>query len=163
MNKIVYILIITTILSGCLGPNVRKPRPEVPFEYQIGWWPYQDNLKVETFRVTTLDSRLCLFNSTSLVELIIEGTIKSSNGWKPVIKSAHLSERVIKGGNFIDSIAEFHITPVISVVKDSKYKSAPIHFNIKQELHCKSMGWGKNVFRFICNNKTQEIVLYQSK
>lgn len=164
--KNISTLAISLFLVGCLSvePTVRKPVSDVPFTYQIGWWPYQEYLEVTSLDTKVIDSRLNLFNSKSLISISFHGKMKNQdNGWKPFISSVHISEKVIKRGNFANSEAEIQVTPIIETKKDKSYSGENIEFTINQELILHSMGWGKNTFYVTSQNHEETIEVQQSK
>ncbi len=159
------ILLAALFVTKCmkLGPAVRKPESSVPFIYQIGWWPYQEDMEVTSLKIKLLDSRLNLFNGRSLVSLAISGKMRTDKGWRPYIKSVHISEQVIKGGNFAGCRREIRVTPLVGVREDNNYNGELLPFVITQELILFSMGWGKNRFTIISQDQNQEIEVIQKK
>jgi len=163
MKNISILLVVILTLTGCLGHRVPKPKSDADFTYKIGWWPYQDELTIDSFSVAVVDSKLNLFNSKSLVRLSIVGKIVGSKNWEPRIDNVHISEKVIVGGNFTNSIAEICITPIVEVEQCEKYNEEIIPFDLTQELVIQSMGWGSNTYKFVCGNVTNELFLRQLK
>ena len=157
-------LALILLLSGCLGPHVRAPKSDVRFVHSIGWWSYQKDLKINDFRVAILDSRLNLLNSKTLVQIEISGEMKGQGGWHPFIGEVHLSEKVLRQGNFITpSEAEIVVTPIVDVKKDKSYREGSIPFSIKQEIILNSMAWGKNTFTIMCGDMKQSVSVTQDK
>jgi len=163
MQKNIIILVGVTLLAGCVGHRVPRPRSDADFTYKIGWWPYQNDLRVKSFTTEIVNSHLYILNSTSLIRMHIGGEIKGPKQWRPQINKVHISEQVLHGGNFTNSLAEIHITPIIDVKQDKNYQGEIIKFRINQELHIKSMGWGSNTYRIICGSYTNELDLLQMK
>lgn len=99
--------------------------------------------------------------------LMYRSSIKLAAGhiryWRSFIESAHVSERVVKSGNFTNSEAEIQLTPIIKLKKDKSYKGELIKFSIKQELILHSMGWGKNTFLITAQTLKQVVEVQQSK
>jgi len=163
--KRVVAFLVSPIIASCaiLGSSVRSPDSDVPFTYQIGWWPYQEFLEVTALRTKIVDSRLNLFNAKTLVSINIQGKIRNDNNWKPYIKAVHISEKVVHSGNFANSEAEIQVTPIIKTKEDKTYKGEVIEFNINQELIVNSMGWGKNTYIITSQDKKQVIEVQQMK
>jgi hypothetical protein len=46
----------------------------------------------------------------------------------------HITEKVLKGGNFKDSEGLIEVTPVIGTKQDQAYRQEVLPFNIRQEL-----------------------------
>ena len=135
----------------------------MPFTYQIGWWPYQEHLEITALDTKVIDSRLTLFNAKSLISITIQGKMKNVNGWKPYVDLVHISEDVIKGGNFANSEAEIKITPIIKVKEDKSYIGELLEFKLNQELILNSMGWGKNTYLIISQNYKKTVEVHQRK
>lgn len=155
--------VIVLLISMVTKPRVRKPRPDVPFTYDVGLWPYQDQLIITHLEAHVLDSRLTINNGTSLIEIIIEGTLSGQQlEGQPFITSTHLVKQIIRSG-YDTALAEYHITPIIDVRTNHTYTGEPMTFRLKQELHCQSIEWGKNTFHFVCKDHTDEVVVFQDK
>lgn len=163
MKKIVVLFILTALASGCLSHRVPRAKSDAEFTYKIGWWPYQKNLTVESLTTEVVDSSLYLFNAKSLIRIKIKGTMQGSNGWEPRIKKVHIVEEVIVGGNFTNSVAEIRLKPIIGVKEKDSYAGVSMPYDLTQELHIHSMGWGSNTYRIICGGITNELNLMQMK
>ena len=161
--KHLLMLMIALSLASCVDNSVPRPKSDAEFTSQIGWWPYQKNLQIDAVSTKVVHSELNLFNSKSLMEFRIKGTMKSSNGWRPVIEEVHIAERIIKGGNFNDPVGEIRLEPIINVIKDKSYHGETITFDINQQAIISTMGWGKNTYKVICGNHNSELVVHHYK
>jgi hypothetical protein len=152
----------------------REPKNEIEVTYNIGWWAYQESMKIDSFTVEILDSKLNLFNSNSLISYTIRGELSNRVKWKPHVKNIHLSERFIRYYNrelhpYLDhDTCKIHeaiieITPIIDVKEDKSYNGEIIPFEITNELKIQSAHWGNNWIRFQCGNKHKDIILSQRK
>lgn len=160
-------IVLPVILCGCMGHSVRAPKSDVPFVHSIPWWTYQDGLSVTRLEANILDSKLNMMNFKSLVEVVIEGDIHGTKGWRPHVERAHIFERVVRGVSVMDAstewAAEIGITPLIETEKDDSYKAEVIHFRIKQEMLLNSMGWGRNTFSFVSGALQKSLTVVQRK
>lgn len=163
MKRIPVLLCVMAMASGCLSHHVPRATSDVDFTYKIGWWPYQSDLTVETLTTDVADSRLNLFNSTSLIRIKMKGTMHGSKGWEPRIAKVHIAEEVIVGGNFTNSLAQIRLKPIIEVREKTGYAGTPISYDLTQELQLQSMGWGSNRYQIACGGITNEIALIQRK
>ena len=170
-------------LSLILDTKVREPKLETPIIYNIGWWAYQDALQVDSFSVETVDSRLSLFNSFSLIEYNVKGQlVVITNGFKPYVEKIHMSERLILNDSTynktlklvkdtfeIGSVdfptqAIIEITPIINVKKSKSSKVGDIvHFDITNEHKIQSLDWGYNYYLIKCDSTEIPLVLQQTK
>ncbi len=150
------------------GTKPRKAKNEIPVTYNLGWWAYQNNLQIDSFKIDIIKSELNLFNSKSLISYKISGTLKNFDNDVRFIKSVHISEKKITKepsmyadeGN-ID--AEIQITPIVGY-KDSKgTKAGNSYFSFTNELKIESMGWGENLILLKCGKFEQTIKLSQTK
>lgn len=146
-----------------LGPVVRQPQSDLPFVFQIGWWPNQQKVRITALDVEILDSRLNLMNSKSLVQIRLYGLLKGDKNWRPVVKLVHMSQHLIDNHEFSDHAANIVITPIVETYDDNAYLGEEIEFAIKQELILNSLGWGKNTYVIESQNITQSIELQQKK
>lgn len=140
-----------------------RAKLDVDFTYKIGWWPHQNDLTVETLTTEAVDSRLNLFNSTSLMRIKIKGRMKGSKGWEPRVAKVHIAEEVIVGGNFTNALAQIHLKPIVEVREKNDYTGIPISYDVTQELQVQSMGWGSNRYQIVCGGITNELDLIQQK
>ncbi len=156
-----YLYITDFGRKGILSKEPRKPKIEIPITYTIGWWPYQDDLIIDSLNVEVIESSLNVFNSKSLISYSVCGKMKFNSGhWEPNIENVHLSERIEK-----DSLKSriIEITPIISVTEKDNQKSGIRKFKFKNEHTIISNGWGSNKIKFICGDKEQSIKLKQNK
>jgi hypothetical protein len=154
--------------------NPREPKNQIETTYNLGWWANQDNMRIDSFSVEIIESRLNLFNSYSLIKYTIKGELKGKNNWKPFVDKIHLSERFIRIYNrelhpYLDKDtcqipeAIIEITPVIDTKEDDNYKGETIPFKFTNELKLESFHWGNNWLRFQCENMQKDIILQQTK
>lgn len=154
--------------------NPRNPKNQIEETYSIGWWGYQDNMKVDSFKVEVIESNLNLFNSYSLVKYNVKGEMKGKLGWKPFIEKVHISQRFIRKYNrklhpYLDKDtskipeAIFEITPIVKTRKDKDYKEEILKFNFTNEFKIESFHWGNNWIRFQCDSLWTDIILRQTK
>ena len=169
-----YYLVLPKLLGGILSSEPRNPELEISETSEIGWWAYQESLKVDTFKVKFVESKLNLFNSKSLIEYSVKGKLSYNGHWKPSIKNIHVSQRFLRRYNrelhpYLDSDttkipeAMIEITPVIEVTNDDNYNGEEIEFEFTNELKLESFHWGNNWIRFQCSDKSQDLILKQRK
>ena len=173
--KIISIIVVSIILlficaylyltdfgrRGILSNEPRKPKIEIPVNYNIGWWSHQDDIIIDSLKIEIIQSQLNLFNSKSLIAYSVYGKMKFDDGhWEPNIENIHLSERIEK-----DSLKSriIEITPIISVSEKDNQKGGVKKFNFKNEHTITSNHWGNNYLKFVCGNKEQIIILHQRK
>lgn len=185
----IFVVIIGVILTAnfwlslILDTRVREPKVETPITYNIGWWAYQEALLVDSFSVKTVESKLSLFNSFSLIEYNLKGQlVVKTNGFKPFVEKIHISERLVlndtiyndtlklvKGDRVIGSIefspqAIIEITPIIDVKKSKFVKVGDIvQFDITNEHKIQSLDWGYNYYLIKCDTVEIPLVLQQVK
>jgi len=154
--------------------NPREPKNQIETTYNLGWWANQDNMRIDSFSVEIIESKLNLFNSYSLIKCTIKGELKGKNSWKPFVDKIHLSERFIRIYNrelhpYLDKDtcqipeAIIELTPVIDTKEDDNYKGETIPFKFTNELKLESFHWGNNWLRFHCANMQKDIILQQTK
>lgn len=164
--------IILSLFFKNLHP--REPKNQIEETYKIGWWGYQDSLKINFFRVEVIESNLNMFNTYSLVKYTVQGEMKWKNGWKPFIENVHISERFIRKfrrgiNSFLNKdtlktpAAIFEITPIVNTRKDKDYKAETIKFEFTNELKIQSFHWGNNLIRLQCDSLKTDIILKQTK
>lgn len=56
-----------------------KARTKIPVTCQVGWWPSQRQLTIDSFRVEIVESKLNLFNNESLFAYSVFGKIEHLN------------------------------------------------------------------------------------
>lgn len=150
-------------VKNALFGKVRKARRQVPVTYQIGWWPNQDQLKIDRFTVDILKSRLNLTNRESLLSYTVCGQIKYKGHWKPFIKEVHVSERLFAKDSQEGVDAEILITPIVDVNHDKSSEGGAESFLFTNEHIISSLHWGVNKIRFSCGPYEQIIELVQGK
>jgi len=152
----------------------RNPKNQIETTHNIGWWAYQDNIKVDSFSVTLIESKLNLFNSESLIGYKIKGNLTGKAKWKPFVKTVHLSERFLRNYNrelhpYLDNDtcqipeAIIEITPVVGIKEIQSYNGESIPFEFKNELKIQSFHWGNNWLRLQCGSLKTDIILHQRK
>lgn len=157
-----------------------KPKTEIPITHQIGWWANQHLMQIDTFNVTIIKSKLNLMNSRSLLSYTIKGKLKAQGSHMPYIKKIHHSEKMLAehpNGSFAparvqDGVvdAEIQLTPIVVLKLHKKTAKKPalqtseyIPFSLSNEFTVNSLHWGENIFRFVCGNFIEEIILWQHK
>lgn len=170
-----YYLILPRVLGNILSAEPRRsPKLEISETNEIGWWAYQEALKVDSFSVEFVESKLNLFNSKSLIKYTVKGKLANDGQWKPSIKNIHISQRFIRQYDrelhpYLDSDttnipeAIIEITPVIEVTNDENYRGEIIEFEFTNELKLESFHWGNNWVRFQCADKWKDLILKQRK
>ncbi len=152
----------------------REPKNEFEVTYNLGWWSYQESMRIDSFKVELIDSRLNLFNSFSLIRYTIYGQLSKSDNWRPYVDKVHISERFIRKFDRelhtyldIDTVntpeAIIEITPIVNVKDDSGYKGEKIPFEITNELKIGSFHWGNNWLRLQCDTIKRDVILRQRK
>ena len=160
-----YYFLLPKLLLYNLSTGPGNPKVEITETHSIGWWSKQEALTVDSFEVEIIESKLNLFNSKSLINYRIKGSLSYEKGWRPLIKEIHLSERFLTHSN--DSLenpdAIIEITPIIGALDDENYNGEEIEFDITNEKIINSFHWGNNRLRFKCLEKTNDIILKQRK
>jgi len=148
--------------NALLSFEPRKPILEIPVTYNIGWWSDQKALNIDSLQVDTIESRLNLFNSKSLIAYKVIGHLDYEGQWQPRIKEVHISERInLDTTLHCDRIIE--ITPVIEDKENKKVNGGSDKFEFKNEHIITSNHWGINRIKFICGLKEKTIKLQQVK
>lgn len=159
---IAYLYLTDFGRTDLLSNEPREPRYEIPITYNVGWWSYQDQMKIESFGVKMIENNLNLFNSKSLMSYEIKGEINYSGHWKPYIHEVHISERITT-----DSTSHHHriieITPIVKTKKDKEKKGGIVKFDFKNEHTITSGGWGNNKIKIKCLDKEETIEFKQIK
>jgi hypothetical protein len=172
MSKIIAIILIVAgslilvagffffISKKTLMAGMPKPVSDVKIVYKIGWWAYQDALRVEKLETKIIYGKLNLFNSRTLVEYGISGKLQYRKGWKPYIMSVFISERwMASPGNR----GEVRLVPVVGVKKDKNYNEEKVEFSVKVQDFLHSGGWGKNIYHITCQKEKKIIEVEQLK
>ncbi len=160
-----YFRLQTTPIDKLLKEEIPVAKSDVPVIYSLGWWAYQDCLKIESIRTEIVQSRLGLFNSHSLVSWTIRGSVSYPKGyWKPFVQKVHLSEKYNKYDphNRI-SEGDITITPIVGVIEDSTYRSEELPFKVRIEEVLQSGSWGENKYVIHCGNIIDTLKLIQYK
>jgi hypothetical protein len=163
---------ISQIAFGDFHP--REPKNEIEETYNIGWWSNQETMKVDTFTVEIIESKLNLFNSFSLIKYTVQGELEDKGKWKPYISKVHISQRFVrkydqKRHSYLDRDtistpeAIIEITPIIEEKENKRYKGEKIPFKFTNELKIMSFHWGDNKVRIQCCNFHKDIILQQRK
>jgi hypothetical protein len=159
---LVYLYFTNFGQRGIFTAEPRKPKYEIPIKYTIGWWAHQEDLTIDSFKVTIEESKLNLFNAKSLISYSIIGQVKIKNTWQPSIREVHISERINSDSTqSFDRIIE--ITPIVGVEENKNLNGGVTTFKFKNEHTIVSNKWGINKIKFICGQKEQIIELKQRK
>lgn len=164
--------IISQIALGDFHP--REPKNEIEETYNLGWWSDQETMKVDTFTVEIIESKLSLFNSFSLIRYTVQGELKDKGNWKPYVSKVHISQRFVRKYNrklhpYLDRDtistpeAIIEITPIIQEKENRRYKGEKIPFKFTNELKIMSFHWGDNKVRIQCCDFHKDIILQQRK
>jgi hypothetical protein len=146
------------ISKKTLKAGIPKPVSDVKIVYKIGWWAYQDALRVEKLETKIIYGKLNLFNSRSLVEYAISGKLQYRKGWKPYISSVCISERwmpSLKGPSGYRG--EVRLIPIVGIKKEKNYNEEKVDFSVKVQDYLHSGGWGKNTY-YITSQKEKKII-----
>lgn len=170
MSKTIKIALIVLVLLACsagiafwvliksVEPEIPEPVSDVPVTYKIGWWSYQEQLKVDSLQTKLIYEKLNLFNSKAVIQYSIEGTISYKNGWRPYIKSVFISERWSRPpANFNGNLADISVIPIIGVESDDDYKGDEIPYSVNVQDYLSSGGWGMN--KYIIKSQLQESIV----
>src|SRR5437870_1721064 len=95
------------------------------------------------FSAQSIEPRPGLFNHRFLMRYSLKGTVKSQKGWRPKVKEAQITGRVVsRSNNWSTSIADFLIVPVVGVGQDKTYFGEQIPFDLKLETDHTNHGLG---------------------
>ena len=152
-------------IEKLLSEKIPIAKSDVPIVYSLGWWPYQDYLKVENIETNIVHSKLNLFNSHSLISWTLIGSVSYTKGsWKPYIQKVHLNEKyILYDPNNRIYIGDITITPIIAVIQDSTYNGEIIPFKIRIEEVLQSGSWGENKYAIHFGSLTDTLKLFQYK
>ena len=150
----------TYLLSGWKSP-VRKV--EVPVTYKVDWWLFRDRLEVTGFEVRVLDSTLNLLKTKASVAYTVKGKLKHSHDRKLYIDQVHISEKLIRSEPLEGAEVEFTITPILREKEKRESTAETTAFTFTNVHQINSVAWGKQTFRFICDNFEQNIEMFQRK
>ncbi len=167
---IVIVIAATTYLiltdfgrKSIFSREPRKPKLELPVTYNIGWWPFQDSLKIDSIKVVVVESNLNLFNSKSLISYEVFGSLRNQKRSEPLIEKVHLSERFEFDSLNKCSGRIVEITPIVSTDENEEYKGQWKPFRFKNEHLITSADWGINKIKFVCGGQIQNVELRQDK
>lgn len=137
----------------------------VAVTYQVGWWAYQENLKINAIEVELAgDKSLSLMNNKTNAKIIIRGVVSGLEGnWRPTIARIHASERFTPSAESKERVSRIELTPIVEVVKDSSYKGSDVPFEISFTHPVNTFRWGNNDMVFVSGNQEKKIVLLQRK
>lgn len=160
--------ILGVVLINILGlqcnswKEPRRPKLEIPVTYNIGWWPDNNRLTIDSLKIDIIESNLNLFNSKSLISYKVSMSFDDVANFKPVVYQVHLSERINNDTTLnCDRIIE--ITPVMMLKENKKLKGVTCTFEFKNEYLLSSNQWGSNRIKFICGQQERIIELHQRK
>ncbi len=151
------------VLWWVLTPKIPKPKSDVPIEYKIDWWAYQEAVSLASLEATVIFDGLNLFNGTAVVEYRLKGTVSNNNNWRPYIRAVNISERWEGMNESSARIGSIVITPIVAVKNDEGYAGESIDFDIKIQDYLESGGWGVNIYKIRSINKEATIELVQRK
>jgi hypothetical protein len=165
---ILFITLFSALFSHCwvskiLSPGPRKARHEIPVTFNVGWWPEQGELQIDSFSVKIVESHLSMFNAKSLISYTVTGTLTYKGGWKPYIKEVQVSERVISSDTLNKSEVEILLTPIVGEKEDKSGQGGIENFAFTNEHILNSIHWGANKVNFRCGRFNQSIILNQAK
>jgi hypothetical protein len=146
--------------------SLPRPHSDVPITSDIGWWAYQEGLKVTEFGAEAVNPKLGLFSIHFLIRYHLRGTVKFREEWRPRIAEAQITERVVsRPGGFESSVsvANVLIVPVVEVRQDRRYSGEEIPFDVTLEQVVETMNWGRNVYEISCGDKTASVSVVQIK
>jgi len=147
----------------------QKEKKEVAVRYQIGWWAFQDLLKIHTFDVSIIKSHLNVMNSKSLIKYTVTGVLKQRSGYMPFIRFVHHSEHILKSENVFNEDennsldAQIKITPIVGLRTNKENRFDDISFAFTNQYVVSSLHWGDNFIDFSCGAIHQKICLKQRK
>jgi hypothetical protein len=145
-------------------PKIPKPQSDVPIEYKIGWWDYQDILNVKAINIRIVYDALNLFNHMAVVEYKINGSIKYKPGmWRPYVKEVNVNELWLRPQGDEKFLGQIELTPIISLMKVSKYNGEEIEFDLRVQDYLQTGGWGKNRYIAKSQHQTCEFEIWQEK
>ena len=176
MSKTIKIVLIVLVILACsagiffwvliksVEPEIPEPISDVPVTYKIGWWSYQNQIKVESLQTELIYEKLNLFNSKAVIQYTIDGSISYKNGWRPYIKSVFISERwSAPPVNFEGNLADISVMPIVGVERDDEYKGEEIRYSINVQDYLSSGGWGMNRYKIQSQLEEALIEIRQGK
>ena len=172
VSRVLFIVACVIVFIGGVGygaiwwyftPKVPSPNSDVPVEYKIDWWPYQEALTLESLEVTPVFNGLNLSNNTAVVAYHMRGSLSYRETMRPYIKSVHLSERWEGTDEDGQPVASITLTPIVDRVNDASYHGEKVTFDLTIEDYLMTSAWGRNNYTVQCGDKSKLIVLTQSK
>lgn len=160
---ITYLILTDFGRKSIFSREPRKPKLELPVTYNIGWWPFQDSLKIDSIKVVVVESNLNLFNSKSLILYEVFGSLRNQEKSEPFIEKVHLSERFEFDSLNRRSGRIIEITPISSAKENEEYVGQWQPFRFKNEHLITSADWGVNKIKFVCGGHIQSVELRQDK
>jgi hypothetical protein len=149
-------------LKPLLFPGPSKPKQAVPVTYHLGWWSNQNELQVDSFGVSVIESKLNVLNTKSLIAYRIKGHLTYTGHWKPYIKEVQISERFLTD-TIHKAEAEIRITPLVNTKEDNSVNGGVETFDFTNEYVVSTFHWGDNKIRFRCMNHETVLELHQKK
>ena len=156
---------VLVLMAGC-APWASS---DVATTDKIGWYCYQDDIKITGFTVETVgNTRFGLFGSgKGLARMHIVGTLQDDSGLPPYISKVQLSEAfdspTAKAGELVANVI---VTPVADEHDGPPPYNrhvGPVPFDVKVERVLETYQWGPNTFRFFCGKFEKDVTLQQSK
>ena len=151
------------ILWWAVTPKIPSPKSDVPIEYKIAWWAYQEAVLLDSLDAKVTFDGLNLFNGTAVVEYRLKGNVSYKSSWRPYIKAVNISERWEGVNENSDRLGSIVVTPIVAVENDEGYSGESIDFDIVVQDYLDSGGWGANIYQIQSLNKKVEIELVQRK
>ena len=143
---------------------------DVPVTYEVGWWPYQDNMKISEFTAEAVDPHLNLFSHIFVMRFHLKGIIQSRDGRKFRIGEVQLTGRVdvrspVTTGtsDYKEPVADVLLVPIVMPVGDSNALGKVFPFDLTIEHAFSTMDWGKKHYVCTCGGKSVEVDVRQLK
>jgi hypothetical protein len=173
LRMLKVVLALSVLYSICWYFFWRGPvaHSDVPVTAEMGFWPYQNGLKITEFTAQSINPQLNLFSARFVMRFHIKGTIKligTNDDWKPSISKVQITGRVksrsfANENSYTDSVADVLLVPIVKVIKDTSYSGAEIPFDLIVEHVFETMDWGTNRFECTCEGKEVSVVVHQRK
>ena len=150
--------LVAATLNG-FAQEVIQVNPKIT--YEVGWWVYQDGLKITSAKVEKDPKSIgpSWLHHNGEVILTVEGEMTGTKGWVPVVASLHVAQQKPTDA----ANAKVTITPVIDVKSQSAYRGEVVRFRIVKKLSLPTMDWGPNSYDFQIGPFTQRIIFQCSK
>ena len=160
------------LLVACAQPEPNAQRAvtpaaeaagSVPITRTIGWWDYQDALRITSLDVELVDGQVGLLKGTAVIRLRIHGSLIATRpGWRPRISKVHISQRFVRAANGEQS-GEIELTPVVEVMEDAGYSGEPQSMDLKVDEDVNTYRWGQNRYIVRCGTIERELQLFRGK